>query len=129
MSIAYRATSINFSFISFLCSPHFLVHLHISASLPLSFPPSIQPSLFCHIDPPPPFLSPLLMPVCCPFSPCQKRSLTTDNLLPFLLPNPFTTFRYCLHASAEESSLPDPFEPLLSSWLSLLPCSFSPWPF
>uniref|UniRef100_A0A673GTR7 Protein scribble homolog n=1 Tax=Sinocyclocheilus rhinocerous TaxID=307959 RepID=A0A673GTR7_9TELE len=31
--------------------------------------------------------------------------------------------------SVEESSLPDPSEPLLSSWLSLLPCSFSPWPF
>lgn len=31
-------------------------------------------------------------------SPCQKRSLTTDNSLPFLLLNPYTTFRYCLHA-------------------------------
>lgn len=29
-------------------------------------------------------------------SPCQKRSLTTDNSLPFLLLNPYTTFRYCL---------------------------------
>lgn len=41
---------------------------------------------------------PLLIPVCYPSSPCRQRSLTTDSLLPFLLPNPYTTSRYWLHA-------------------------------
>lgn len=53
-------------------------------------------SLFSMSSPLPP--RPLLNPVCYPSSPCRQRSLTTDSLLPFLLPNPYTTSRYWLHA-------------------------------
>lgn len=63
--------------------------------------------------PPPP--QPLLIPVCYPSSPCRQRSLTTDSLLPFLLPNPYTTSRYWLHAELP-GARPPPFPRL-----SLLP--------
>ncbi len=105
MSMAYRATSMNFSFISLSLLSFLLLFLYVYTSMRLTLCPSLHPS--CHLSfailiffffPFSLSISPLLMPVCCPFSPCQKRSLTTDNLLPFLLPNPFTTFRYCLHA-------------------------------
>lgn len=104
MSMAYRATSMNLSFISLSLLSFLLLFLYVYTSMRLTLCPSLHPS--CHLSFAiliffPPFslsISPLLMPVCCPFSPCQKRSLTTDNLLPFLPPNPFTTFRYCLHA-------------------------------
>ena len=53
-----------------------------------------------------PLLRPLLIPVCYPSSPCHQRSLTTDSLLPFLLPNPYTTSRYWLHAEFRGLQLP-----------------------
>lgn len=75
-----------------LCSP-----LSLSSPHPFLFS-----SYLCFVfvsppspSPPPPYIYPNLFAV---LSPCQKRSLTTDNSLPFLLLNPYTTFRYCLHA-------------------------------
>lgn len=78
-------------------------------SPPLTFAFSTLFSSFLYFVPPPPLFClvflfslrppPLLNPVCYPSSPCrQKRSLTTDSLLPFLLPNQYTTSRYWLHA-------------------------------
>lgn len=76
---------------------HFLLFLYF-------VPPSFSFVSLCFPLYPP--SQPLLIPVCYPSSPCRQRSLTTDSLLPFLLPNPYTTSRYWLHAE-----LPGPRPP------------------
>lgn len=83
-----------------LYTSHTGLQYESSILLPSSFP---LPIPILHSLP----LSSPLPPFCCPSSPCRKRSLTTDSLLPFLLPNPYTTSRYCLHAE-----LPGPSPPL-----------------
>lgn len=69
-----------------------------------------------------PLPRPLFIPVCYPSSPCRQRSLTTDSLLPFLLPNPYTTSRYWLHAELrgpQPPPLPPGFPCCLSRHVSL----------
>lgn len=84
-----------------------LLHSSLSYSSSLLWRLLSPPFYFLYFVPLPPIFSlfsmssplpPLLNPVCYPSSPCRQRSLTTDSLLPFLLPNPYTTSRYWLHA-------------------------------
>uniref|UniRef100_A0A8C5I5U2 Protein scribble homolog n=1 Tax=Gouania willdenowi TaxID=441366 RepID=A0A8C5I5U2_GOUWI len=104
------------------------VCLQLFHSINLFFPPSfLYSSSSCFPSPSPSLVvfllpQPLLIPVCYPSSPCHPRSLTTDSLQPFLLPNPYTTSRYWLHAELLEAPpmTPPPLAFPAASLLSFL---------